>query len=344
MFVLILSGCGDSTGASGPATADATGSTGQPTRLISLPDDEGPHVAGIEWWYFNGHLTDQEEREYSFHFVTFQRSSDGGQAGQLLQLSWGDHTEDLFLTDEKANILFSGSEITPGSFSVQTAGWQMTGNGQQYTLAFDTGAYFVELQAASIKEAVLHGGTGLVNLGPAGDTFYYTRPRLKLSGTVTVDGQLRQVSGQAWMDHQWGEFSDRQVGWDWMSLQFDAGSELMAVLVWDSSDRKPYASHGTFISSDGSARHLNDGAISLTPTGSWTSPATGTVYPMGWDLRIDSLELELELTPAQKQAELPHSRYGPPSYWEGAISLKGKMAGTSVAGKGFVELVGYGDR
>ena len=43
--------------------------------LINLPADEGAHASGIEWWYFNGHLTDDAARDYSFHFVTFQIGS-----------------------------------------------------------------------------------------------------------------------------------------------------------------------------------------------------------------------------------------------------------------------------
>ncbi len=361
LFALISSGCGASAG--NPGTSDsvaaasatnaransvveATDTSTEAVAFITLPGDEGPHVAGIEWWYFNGHLVDELEQEYSFHFVTFQTSNDSGQAGQLLQLSWADHTEDLYLTAEKVNLTFSeaASGTARGRFSMQSASWQMAGDGNDYTFAFDTGAYSVRLQATSLKQAVLHQGTGLVSLGPAGDTLYYTRPRLELSGTVTVDGQPHRVMGQAWMDHQWGEFSSRQVGWDWMSLQMDSGSELMAVLVWDPEEREPYATYGTFIASDGSVKHLQDGAISFSPTGSWTSPATGTVYPMGWDLRIGSLDLALELTPALRQAEFPHSSYGPPSYWEGAVSLAGEVAGSRVTGKGFVELVGYGKR
>ena len=69
--------------------------------LVNLPADEGAHPAGIEWWYFNGHLTDDADRDYSFHFVTFQiganqYGNDISQAGQLLQLSWGDHRNQVF--------------------------------------------------------------------------------------------------------------------------------------------------------------------------------------------------------------------------------------------------------
>ncbi|PKB72505.1 MAG: hypothetical protein BZY75_06610 [SAR202 cluster bacterium Io17-Chloro-G7] len=312
--------------------------------LINLPADEGAHPAGIEWWYFNGHLADDRARDYSFHFVTFQigAKQDGGdvsQAGQLAQLSWGDHTKDIFVTGEKVSLKMP--DATPGSFQFDLSGWQMSGDGQDYALAFNTSGYSVSLTGLSTKPAAFHQKTGFVNLGPAGDTFYYTRPRLELSGTLTVDGISRPVNGTGWMDHQWGEFVSRQVGWDWMSLQMDDGSELMAVLVWDPEGHLPFTSYGTFIAPDGKVRHLLEREVSLTPTGSWTSQSTNVVYPMGWELRVEPLALELVLTPKQQNAEIPKSRYGPPGYWEGAVSLTGVLDGTPITGMGFVELVGY---
>ena len=42
------------------------------SSIVSLPGDEGAHLTAIEWWYFNGFLTDDTGAEYSFHYVTFQ--------------------------------------------------------------------------------------------------------------------------------------------------------------------------------------------------------------------------------------------------------------------------------
>ena len=223
----------------------ATTTNGAAAPLINLPSDEGAHSTGIEWWYFNGHLTDDAARDYSFHFVTFQigtKQNGGGfgQTGQMQQLSWGDHTNQVFLTGEKVSL--GTPDGTPGRFAFDLSGWQMSGDGRGYDLAFNTGGYAVSLSALSLKPAVFHQRTGFVNLGPAGDTFYYTRPRLELSGTLTIDGIPRPVSGTGWMDHQWGEFVSRRVGWDWMSLQMDDGSELMAVQVWDPQGRQPFTS------------------------------------------------------------------------------------------------------
>ena len=51
--------------------------------------------------------------------------------------------------------------------------------------------------------------------------------------------------------------------------------------------------------------------------------------------------MALTLSPPQRYAEFPGSRYGPPGYWEGAVAITGGVDGSPVTGKGFVELVGY---
>jgi predicted secreted hydrolase len=43
-----------------------------PKPRVAFPQDEGPHGDPIEWWYFNGLLTDDRSNEYSYHYVTFQ--------------------------------------------------------------------------------------------------------------------------------------------------------------------------------------------------------------------------------------------------------------------------------
>ena len=74
------------------------------------------------------------------------------------------------------------------SLTLSIAGWRMSGDSQTYHLSFQIGDYSVELEADSRKPAVLHHDTGLVDLGIAGKTYYYSRTDLETSGTVSVSG------------------------------------------------------------------------------------------------------------------------------------------------------------
>ena len=324
-------------GASATSTAD---DASQP--LVFLPDDEAPHDVAIEWWYFNGLVTDDQGKEYSYHYVTFQSEGVGTAVPHLLQASLGDHSAKAHLTGEK--VLLGAFDHDANGIDVSVSGWAMKGDGETYDLKFDLTDYLLDLQAVSVRPPVLHQGVGLVSLGPAGDTFYYSRTRLDVTGSITVAGQQSPVTGSAWMDHQWGEIVDQRVGWDWVSVQLDDGADLMAVLIWDPSSRTPIASYGTLVLPNGSATILQQGDVSITPKSTWTSPDSGIEYPSGWVLAVPSLDLRLELEAVLLDAEFADSRYAPAAYWEGEVRVTGTRQGQSVGGRGFVELVGYDPR
>jgi predicted secreted hydrolase len=309
---------------------------------VSLPDDEGAHLTPIEWWYFNGLLTDDTGADYSFHYVTFQSILPNGFTPRLLQLSWADHGKEVYLTDERPELPLL--KATKGSFAFQVSEWSMAGDGTSYSMAFNTGQYSLRLQSVSNKPATLHQGKGLVDLGRAGESYYYSRTRLATTGTLTISEEQRQVTGIAWMDHQWGDFSTAPVGWDWMSLQLDDGSDLMISMVWDSTDHQPINSYGTYVPPNGQPRNVSGEDISLTATGSWTSTVTGTTFPVGWKLEVGSLDISLTVTPVLLDSEFQGSKFVPPAYWEGAVKVNGTQNGQSVRGNGFAELVGYDTR
>ncbi len=307
--------------------------------MVRLPDDEGPHFTDLEWWYFNGHLAAEDGQEFSYHFVTFQSVLPSGLTTRLAQLSWADHLNGLHLIEENAELPVP--EESPGEFDVPVADWEMSGNGENYGLSFGIGDYSVDLEAVSRKPAVLHNSNGLVDLGIAGKTYYYSRTRLETSGTVTIAGVPRQVTGTSWMDHQWGDFTTLGIGWDWLSLNLDDGSDLTISVVWEQDGREPIDSYGTYVPAGSPPLNLPGSEISLEPAGTWTSADTGGVYPMNWELRVDSLGFDLALTPTMEDAEFALSAFVPIIYWEGSVSAMGTKDGGPVAGRGFVEMVGY---
>ncbi len=309
-----------------------------PEPLVTLPEDEAPHDAGIEWWYFNGLFTDDIGQEYSYHFVTFQGQAAGKVVPHLLQASLGVHSVGEHLTGEQ--VILDAIKPEAVGVNVEINGWEMQGDGEFYSLEFDLGDYALDLKAIPVRPPILHQG-GLVNLGPAGDTFYYTRPRLDTTGSITVDGEQRPITGVTWMDHQWGDVLGREVGWDWASIQLDDGSDLMAVQVWDPTDRTPFSGYGTFLSANGSVLTLDQADVLITSETTWTSPDTGIEYPSGWNITIPSQELELQLEPVLMDSEFAGSRYVPAAYWEAEVEVVGTRRGNTVPGRGFVELVGY---
>ena len=65
---------------------------------------------------------------------------------------------------------------------------------------------------------------------PRHASYYYSRPQLEVSGTVTLDGRPQAVTGLAWLDHEWSSeyLPEGAQGWDWIGLNLDDGGALMA--------------------------------------------------------------------------------------------------------------------
>jgi predicted secreted hydrolase len=164
---------------------------------------------------------------------------------------------------------------------------------------------------------------------------------MTVSGALTDHGAAMQVTGQAWMDHQWGNFvSLAGSGWDWYSIQLANHTEYMLYVIRD-AQKRPVSAFGAAIAPDGSASAITSEQIQSQATGSWTSPATGGVYPSGWQITLPSQQVSLTLTPLLRDQELVTARSTGVAYWEGAVGISGSAAGAPVTGVGYVELTGY---
>ena len=320
--------------------------------LVSLPEDEAPHETPIEWWYFNGFLWDGDGNEYSFHYVTFQSPTIAVGTPHLLHATLGDHAEGQHFAGERPTLAVLDPDAP--SVDIDADGWVMRGDGEGYELRFDLGGKSLELDAVSSRDVVLHDSTGLVNLGEAGDTYYYSRTRMQLDGWIEDASGRRAVSGSGWMDHQWGDISRLDIGWDWVNLQLDDGSDLMVAVVWRPTKTQEHcadgacpiagervAAYATYVDPDGDVAHVPGEGVELTALGTRVSPDTDIHYPSHWQLLIKPLEINLLLLPVLLDAEFDAGVVLPVVYWEGAVTATGYVGKPQVLGRGFVELVGY---
>jgi predicted secreted hydrolase len=323
---------------------------------IRLPADAAMHPnAPIEWWYFVGHLRDGAGRTYGFELVNFKFSH----LRQVLPAAPVDtlYRIDLAITDEGAGAFYSlvdylapaapGVALATGTLSSRMPGPDgslaistLAGPGLAYHLQGRLPAGAIDLRVRSTRPPLLEGGSGVVSMGVGGYSYYYSLTNLKTSGTLTVKGARFTVSGEAWMDHQWGRWDWKTVhGWDWMALQLDNGTSIC--LYQFVGGHGGGAKQATISFPNGSQRATRD--ASMTPLApSWSSRASGNVYPLAWRVRVPSLKLDVVVRATVPGQEMVDRFFSSGAYWEGSGLARGSLGGKSIAGLAYTELAGYG--
>ena len=85
-----------------------------------------------------------------------------------------------------------------------------------------------------------------------------------MSGVIQDHGAPIQVTGQAWFDHQWGNFiSLAGFGWDWFSIQLDNRTEYMLYVIRD-AQKRPISVVGTAVDADGTVSEIPSEKIETT--------------------------------------------------------------------------------
>lgn len=353
LLILVLSACGFpgvvSTSAQLPTVSVEPAST--PLPSIRFPQDEAPHRDLTEWWYYTGHMNaviqGGQVHQYGFELVFFQVLRGDLPPVYAAHFAISDVTRGEFHFDQRRltepNAIIPDGTSTSG-FDLRINDWSIKGlNGSDQLIAKMTN-YDIRIHLEGLKPATLHNGNGLITYGLGGFSYYYSRTRMSLSGEIIDHNQSFNVNGEAWMDHQWGNFLTLSGGgWDWFSIQLDNNTELMLYLIRDSTG-KIISSYIGYIGPQAENVLVPSKALHVTVLDHWKSLITGANYPSGWKLEITDpkARTSLILSPELKDQELVVYQSTGNSYWEGAVSIQGQSAGQKVRGEGYVELTGYG--
>jgi predicted secreted hydrolase len=327
-----------------------------PGLALTFPKDHGKHPDfQTEWWYFTGNLESGGARRWGFQLTFFRRALFREPPATLSSWAVKDLYMAHFALTDALNKRFFHTELlsregpdlagaASADLKVHLRDWSATRENDEIRLKARENGQALELSLIPEKPLVLHGKSGYSRKGDSENqaSYYYSYTRLKASGTLTFRGELHQVGGLAWMDHEFGSsmLAPNQVGWDWFSVQLDDGSELM-VFHMRRKDGAFERAFGTLISKEGAATELSNEALVISSKGSWTSPHTETVYPSGWIIQVPEQKISLEITPLIRDQELSSGRFSRLIYWEGAVEAKGSRNGSALQGRGYVELTGY---
>jgi predicted secreted hydrolase len=323
------------------------------SQPVRFPRDEAAHFeAETEWWYYTGFMTGEDDRRYGFELVFFKVYLPSQvRLGAVLPIKWVSNPiyfAHLAVSDldagehafyEQASFpQFWAAGAAGDRYQVRNGDWRAWGGVGEHHLRAAAGRYALHLDLRSIKPPALHGaeGVGVVDMGQAGTSYYYSEPDLGGAGFLDVDGMRQMVLASAWMDHQWGSWQAHggYDGWDWFSLRLDSGNQAMLFDFRDEGGNVQPESNGTWIAADGSTTHLDVDGYTLDVLERWTSPDTGATYPIRWHLSVPGHGVDAIVEAAFPEQEMA-VKFGP-IYWEGAVTVTG-----TVTGVGFVEMTGY---
>jgi len=335
----------------------------------SFPRDHASHPDyKIEWWYYTGNVKAKDGRRFGYQVTFFRIGIDPAPSNPS---KWA--VRDLFMTHlaisdpsgrryryaeklSRGGPGFAGAatdryRVWNDDWSAMLDGTQGPGSGIQdpgsavHLLKASSPQASIDLTLDEGKAPAIHGIGGISQKGArAGNaSHYYSLTRMPTRGSITVDGERFEVTGDSWMDHEFGTsfLEPGQRGWDWLSMQLSDGRELMLYqLRRDDGSRDPRSS-GTLVGTNGKATHLDVNAFTLTPGRATFTSKNGAVYPIEWSITIPSEKLNLKVTTPLDDQELALERSTGVAYWEGAIDVSGSATGKPIAGAGYLEMTGY---
>lgn len=331
---------------------------------LTFPQDHGAHPEyRTEWWYYTGNLETPAGEALGFQLTFFRSALTPSMPARASDMASNQvYMGHFAVSDGRIDQHFSfdrysrgagglaGAEVTPDElprYRIWLEDWvaeevepgvvhlrAQTSAGQEDVA--------IDLVLRETLPPLLHGEQGLHQKGlEAGNaSYYYSLTGLDVAGTVTTPEGTTPVTGQAWMDHEFGTsaLSNNVLGWDWFSVQLENGDKLMLYQFRMVEGAETIPTHSTLRRADGDVRILSGDEYTISPLDSWTSPRTGIVWPMGWNVTIPDEELALTIQPLFADQEMQVQFV----YWEGAIEAEGTLAGAPIRGRGYVEMTGAG--
>jgi predicted secreted hydrolase len=177
------------------ATPRASPSTSDAPIPVELPRDDGPHHVSTEWWYYTGHLLTAEGGRYGFELVFF-KGERGTLEGYAAHFPVTDYAGRQFHFDQR--IVGAEGVSKPGTgFDLTIGSWAMRGANGHDALRAALPGYAIDLRLVSDKPAALHDGDGYIEYGDGTASYYYSRTRLEIAGTLKVGDTARPVTGEA---------------------------------------------------------------------------------------------------------------------------------------------------
>ncbi len=304
----------------------------------------------VQWWYFTGHLFDEQGREFGVELTFFAvgvqkkefRSKFGVNALYFSHFAITDVAgKKYYFADRSDAGAYGFAGAKDDELRVWVGNNLLEGSWQKMHIRAADKDKAVELLLMPRKPVVLNGPGGYSRKSEESPLFaslYFSYTDLQATGTLRVGDTAFRVSGRAWFDREIAtrELSALKKGWDWFAIQLDDNREVMLYLIRNRDGSLDPFSSGTLVYETGGYRRLGKDDVSVTVVRRYRSKKTGAEYPSLWEVRIPSENLSLRVTPLLEDQEFVAQRSTGNYYWEGTCSVEG-----TARGRAYVEMTGY---
>ncbi len=323
-----------------------------PGMALLFPRDAGSHPGHrIEWWYVTGEL-DTKRGPMGFPVTFFRVRNPEADANpsrfsprQILfaHAALADPAKGRLLHDQRsARALDNLVEASEADTAVRIDDWRLARERGGYRARIDAEGFALDLTMTPTQPILLQGERGFSRKGPGeGEaSYYYSEPQLRVEGRVRSAGETLEVTGSAWLDHEWSSrlLADNAMGWDWLGANLEGGGALMVFRI-RGKDGAPLWANATLRMPGVPPTYFDRGAVRFSARREWKSPRTGALYPVAMDVEVAGRLWRVD--PLMDDQELDARGSTGNVYWEGAVRVEG--AG-GARGRGYLELTGYAGR
>ncbi len=283
--------------------------------VLEFPHDEGAHPADTvlsEWWYLNMALTDENSDSFGIMLTFFRKPA----VARIFNLT--DVSRDTFYSGVKIlgslNADTGHTYITYRSLdgtAVDTFRWTYPVDGQAFSYiigAHDLNTHVsCSLRVSAFEYPFAIDSTGIVILGDSGNiSYYYAIPFMNVTGRLSINDTVHNVTGLAWIDRQWGPFVvTPQGGYEWFSVVASENNKWLGLQIWnlfdgDSVPDSPDYWHlNIFGHTPDTSFEIYTSQFSLERLGYFHDEVSGKYFSAGWRLiwQNDSNLIFLEMHP-----------------------------------------------
>lgn len=320
-------------------------------RPLQFPQDSGSHPSfRNEWWYITGWIDDARGHAAGFQITFFRNrprvAEDNPSRFAPQQLLFAhaaiaDPRYGRLRHDQRAaRAGFDIAAALEGTTDVRIGDWSLQLIEDSYRARIVARDFRLDLRFAPTQGVLLQGESGFSRKGPdpRQASYYYSQPQLAVTGQVAAAGESANVTGTAWLDHEWSSepMAADATGWDWMGINLHDGGAVVAFRMRDRSGAALWAGGGHRVG-DRSVRSFAPVEVHFDAQRQWRSPRTRIEYPVAMAVRAGDVEFTLE--PLIDDQEFDDRAGVGTIYWEGAV--RAAQAGREI-GRGYLELTGYG--